>query len=126
MDTKKKFEKILLERENTLHIDVMELMNLRKSGLVEDKFLIDMIEMRVKDKNILDINVGKKFTIYTLERSIFFIRDMAKMFYSLDDLNIESCKLRNIPSCFKTMFKFVKPLLCKHALDVLEIEQIKK
>ena len=50
---------------------------------------------------------------------------MAKMFYSLEDLNIESCKLRNIPSCFKTIFTFIRPFLCKHALDILEIEQIK-
>jgi hypothetical protein len=119
-------DKILLERDNTLYIDAMGLINLRKSGIIEDKLLIDLIKIRLKNKNILDINVGEKFTISTLERSYIFITNMARMFYSLEDLNIESCKLRNIPRCFKTIFTFLKPFLCKHALDVLEIEQIKK
>ena len=48
------------------------------------------------------------------------------MFYSFQDLNIISCKLINSPSSFSSIFKFVKPLLTKNALDVIEFEAAPK
>lgn len=118
-----KFDDILLEKDNTLHINVINLLEFRKCQIVPDKSLIDLIQLKVKDKNILDIDVGKRLTISMLEKGLFFIKNLATMLYSLEELNIISCKLRNVPGTFETMLTFLKPLLSKHALSVLEIEK---
>ncbi len=118
-----KFDDILLEKDNTLHINVINLLEFRKSQIVSDTNLIDLIRLKVKDKNILDIDVGKRLTISMLEKGLFFINELATMLYSLEELNIISCKLRNVPCTFETMLCFLKPILSKHALSVLEIEK---
>lgn len=118
-----KFDDILLEKDNTLHINVINLLEFRKSQIVSDTNLIDLIRLKVKDKNILDIDVGKRLTISMLEKGLFFINELATMLYSLEELNIISCKLRNVPCTFETMLGFLKPILSKHALSVLEIEK---
>ena len=77
----------------------------------------------IKNEVIVNIDVGKRLTISMLEKGLFFIKSLATMLYSLEELNIISCKLRNVPSTFETMLTFLKPLLSKHALSVLEIEK---
>ena len=68
-----KFDDILLEKDNTLHINVINLLEFRKCQIIPDKSLIDLIQLKVKDKNILDIDVGKRLTISLCLKKGYFL-----------------------------------------------------
>ena len=111
--------------KNIMTIDIITILNLRTNN-ISDKTIINHISSFLQSINVLIINIGKTLTISKIERNLSFIKKIAIMFYSFQDLNIISCKLINTPSSFSSIFKFVKPLLTKNALDVIEFEAAPK
>jgi hypothetical protein len=109
--------------KNIMTIDIITLLNLRSNN-ISDNTIINHISSFLQSINVLII--GKTLTISKIEKNLSFIKKIAIMFYSFQDLNIISCKLINTPSSFSSIFKFVKPLLTKNALDVIEFEAAPK
>ena len=102
-----------------MYIDVLSLLEIKK--IVADTVIIEHIRKNVSHINAMTINVGKKLTISMVEKSCSFIKKLALMFYK-EEPNVMSCRLINTPNTFKTMYCLVKPLLTKHALSVIKIE----
>jgi uncharacterized ubiquitin-like protein YukD len=100
-------------------IDVANVLQSKKE--LGSKCIIDYIHSFSETLETLIIIVGKKLTISTVERESSFIRDLAKMFYSIDDCKISQCHLINTPRTFSTIFACIKPLLTADVVKMINI-----
>lgn len=108
--------------DTTMVIDAIPLLNERKE--LGSSEVVEYMHRSLVGITSIIIHVGTKLTISMVERDSSFIRKLATVFYAIPESNITSCRLINPPRTFQTIFRLIKPLLTKHALSIIKIENM--
>lgn len=105
--------------DDILFIDIIILF--QKYKVVNN--IIDILCESALNKKTIIISVGKSITISSIEKHYKFIKEIAKMFYSIENITIEKCYICNTPQSFSTIFAFIKPILSTDTLKKIHFER---
>lgn len=83
--------------------------------------LVNYIYESALDKRIMIIRVGKNINISSIEKHYNFIKQIAKIFYSIEKKTIEKCYLCDTPKSFSNIFSFIKPILSKDVINTIHL-----
>jgi len=72
------------------------------------------------EKRIMFIRVGKNINISKIEKNYNFIKKIAKTFYSIEKKTIQKCYIFDTPKSFSNIFSFIKPILSKDVLKIIQ------
>jgi len=83
--------------------------------------LVNYIYESALNKRIMIIRVGKHINISSIEKHYNFIKQIAKIFYSIEKKTIEKCYLCDTPKSFSNIFSFIKPILSKDVINIIHL-----
>tara|TARA_Y100000389_G_C17456198_1_gene518343 strand:+ start:1781 stop:2191 length:411 start_codon:yes stop_codon:yes gene_type:complete len=117
------FTGLIFKKETkSLMIDVIPLLNNKKGKENFNNLLLDFFKKIEKDIEFIYLFVSKKYTISMFERELELVKFLVKYFYTAE-INLKKCYILNTPSTFNTMFKILKPMLTKKALELIQLEK---